>query len=536
MDPSKGFDAATIHAATAVGRVGIHLSDAARRFDELRVNCDAGPGLPPREQERMPPSKPPTRTTTATLSTLPPVTARAAACALATVLLAVVTAFGSGAARAGDVAVAPIPTVSIDAAPARAWRITWRFAIPVSELVFARSPDNSRVQTWAAPDDFELVRAGDRERLRRRDGAAFAAATLEVPAAYRELPKDYAPFAPFGDGGRLVHTGRLYACGGECPDDARWQFELRFAGWRHAWVDGKVRASPAAWTDGGDGRYVYVGDTRVLETPRLAAVLDRALPDSIRTQLLAELPAFMTFFDERLGAAPEALAVFVSYDTSPQRGWGRQGGVLPGQVSVHFYGEPWPREMAKAGFAADLAWHLAHEAAHVYQRQLYAERDEDAWIHEGSAEAFAALALRAVAPAAGTYVAGRVGGAADACRRKIGARSVRAAIAAGDFEASYDCGLAIALAIDAKVRAARPGVDGLYAVWRDYLAHAGGAPAADRVALFLDAVARGGGPELAAWVRHAAGDPAPLLGAAESSTVSPPLPGARPAGISRRSR
>ena len=29
---------------------------------------------------------------------------------------------------------------------------------------------------------------------------------------YSRLPKDYAPFSPFGDGGMLFHTGRLFAC------------------------------------------------------------------------------------------------------------------------------------------------------------------------------------------------------------------------------------------------------------------------------------------------------------------------------------
>ena len=405
-----------------------------------------------------------------------------------------------------------IPTIEIKAAPAQPWRVTWRAPSDLRELVFPRSADDSRVHTWTAPADFEITVTEGSERVRRRDGAPFRTVTLEVPAAYRFLPKDYAPFAPFGDGGLLFHTGRLFACGGDCPSDAHWAFRLRFNGWRHALVEGRFHASPVVWTDSGAGRYVYVGDTTPLATPQLDAVLDRALPDAIRDQLLRQLPAFMTLFADRLGPVRDKLTVFVSYDVSPQQGGGRQGGVLPGQVTVHFYGAQWPQQMTEPGFADDLAWHFAHEAAHVYQRQLEAEEGGGAWIHEGGAEAFAALAMRTVAPEADAYVDARIAEAPDACRRILGTRSVREAIKAGDFDASYACGLVIALVIDQGVRRVRPDLDGLYAVWRDYLELAGAGPAsADRAALFLDCVERAGGAGLAAWVQAAASDPQPVL-------------------------
>lgn len=432
----------------------------------------------------------------------------------------------TGNGSAAVVAIAPgptsaLPTIAIDATPVRPWRVKWSVPSDVRELVFARSTDDSRVHTWTVPADFEIAVAEGLERVRRRDGAPFRTVTLEVPAAYRVLPKDYAPFAPFGDRGLLFHTGRLFACGGICPSDARWAFNLRFAGWRHALVEGSFHASPVGWTDSGEGRYVYVGDTPPLETPQLAAVIDRELPAEIRGQLLRQLPEFMTLFADRLGPVPDKLTLFVSYDTSPQQGWGRQGGVLPGQVSVHFYGAQWPQKMTEPGFADDLAWHFAHEAAHVYQRQLFAEEASNAWIHEGGADAFAALAMRTVAPEASAYVDVRVAHAPDACRRILGTRSLRGAIEAGDFDASYACGLVVALVIDRGVRRARPDLDGLYAVWRDYMERAGGASAnADRAALFLDGVARAGGADLAAWVRRASSDPQPVLDLPDSWTAA----------------
>jgi hypothetical protein len=278
-------------------------------------------------------------------------------------------------------------------------------------------------------------------------------------------------------------------------------------------VDGRFNASPVAWTDSGEGRYVYFGDTAPLATPQLDAVLDRALPDAIRGQLLRQ---------------------------------------LPGQVTVHFHGEQWPQEMTRPGFADDRAWHLAHEAAHVYQRQLAAEEDGGAWIHEGGADAFAALAMRTVAPEAAAHVEARVAAAPDACRRIIGTRSVRAAISARDFDASHACGLVIALAIDRGVRRVRPDLDGLYSVWRDYMERAGAASAnVDRAALFIDSVARAGGADPAAWVRRASSDPQPVLDLPDSwpapaaaqgdaapaaSEVGAPGPTGQPSNIHATSR
>lgn len=61
-----------------------------------------------------------------------------------------------------------------------------------------------------------------------------------------------------------------------------------------------------------------------------------------------------------------------SYDTNPPINyptrWAAQGGVLEGRIFMHFYGSKWPEKMTSAAFAPGLAWFLAHEAGHLYQR------------------------------------------------------------------------------------------------------------------------------------------------------------------------
>jgi len=206
-------------------------------------------------------------------------------------------------------------------------------------------------------------------------------------------------------------------------------------------------------------------------------------------------------FSGKLGVLPIRPMLFVSYDVSHPKGWGRQGGVLPGQVFVHFYGSKWPAEMEKPGFPDELAWHFAHEAAHLYQGSTSTESG-DAWITEGGAEAFAAMASRADASA---YVQSTEEKALGQCREVLKGRSIRDAIAAGTYDAAYSCGMLLNLAIDSKVRLATKH-DGLYAVWRNYLKRGTNSGGVLSTAAYLQAVSDVGNADIAEWLQKAVAD------------------------------
>jgi hypothetical protein len=263
-------------------------------------------------------------------------------------------------------------------------------------------------------------------------------------------------------------------------------------------LDGKTLKAQAHWIDREDGRSIYVGNSVPQQTADFIAVIDKALPERIRGQLLRQLPEFMHLFSGKLGALPTRPMLFVSYDASHPKGWGRQGGVLPGQVFIHFYGSKWPAEMEKADFPLDLAWHFAHESAHMYQRHTATESGDE-WITEGGAEAFAAIALRGDA---GAYVQAAEEKARGQCRELLKGRSVRESIAAGTFDAAYSCGMLINLAIDSKIRLATKH-DGLYAVWRNYLRRPSNSGSVVSTAAYLEAVSDVGGADIAQWVQKA---------------------------------
>jgi hypothetical protein len=154
--------------------------------------------------------------------------------------------------------------------------------------------------------------------------------------------------------------------------------------------------------------------------------------------------------------------------------------------------------MEKPDFPLDLAWHFAHETAHLHQRQTSTESGDE-WITEGAAEALAAMALRADASA---YVQSAEEKALGKCRELLKGRSVRETIAAGTFDAAYSCGMLINLAIDSKVRLATKH-DGLYAVWRNYRRRASNSGSVVSRAAYLEAVSDVGGADLAEWIQKA---------------------------------
>ena len=377
--------------------------------------------------------------------------------------------------------VAPAPdgtTPAIELRPGAPgeWSATYTLAAPATALRFTRNPGDSRRPRWKLPEDFEIAHEDGVDLLVRRDGGAFAAVTASVPARYIMLPKEYAPFSPFTDGGLLVHTGQFHACAGraDCPGDARWDLAVTPPEGARTIADGVVGAR-ADFADGGDGTNVYVGAAEPLASADFVAVIDRGLPESVRAALDSLLPPLMREFGARLVPPPRKPMLFASLDPHAPADGGLhvQGGVLPGQVFMHLASGDWSQatEQKVVGF---LPWFFAHEAAHLFQfagEKGGGDYTQQAWIHEGGADAFAALS---VARLGGTreYVAQRVDKAVGLCAtglRELGGHPLNASAEAGAFDNYYQCGLLMHLAVDAEVRRASRGKRDLFDVWADFL-------------------------------------------------------------------
>ncbi|WP_126797849.1 hypothetical protein [Aliidiomarina soli] len=267
------------------------------------------------------------------------------------------------------------------------WSVEYQSAEPISQLQFKRSPDNSRAQRWQLPEQFAIAYEDGKEMIRRDDGAPFTQVEAELTATYITLDKEYAPFSPFSDGGLLVYSGRFFVCAGHCDTTQnQWPMRVEAPITNTIIVQGQIYQGEAQWTDSNSGHNIYVGPAEQRYQGEFVSIIDEGLPPSLRELMDSALPEFMRFYAEHL-AAPESMPqLFASYSPTSDGRYGHQGGVLPNQVFMHWYG--WVDESA----VNQTLWFFAHEAAHIFQ-QPHTFSSDAAWLHEGSAELFAELAL-----------------------------------------------------------------------------------------------------------------------------------------------
>ena len=367
---------------------------------------------------------------------------------------------------------APMAEATIDVAPnGSTWEVDYTLPRPVAALRFARVDHHgTRARDWTPLEPgFELVATDDGEVVRRRDGATISRVGFAMQPQYVLFEKDYAPFSPFGDGGLLIHSGRLHACAERCEDDVeyRWRVRITPPAGAHAIVAGQVVAG-GDFLDTQPGTNVYVGQARPLDTPDVVAVVDAAMPGGIRDRLAMLLPRLMDLYGDELGRLPSRPMLYASRDERyPGGGYGYQGGTLPGQVFMHVYGRN--DAFATEAFAVRMDSFFAHEAAHLYQRFPSLAEQGDSWIHEGGADAMSLLALARLGEIDAETARTRVDEAVAVCAKGIGQAPLLPLPASGRFELTYACGLVVQMAVDAAARRSTigPACD-LFCVWREY--------------------------------------------------------------------
>jgi hypothetical protein len=248
---------------------------------------------------------------------------------------------------------------------------------------------------------------------------------------------------------------------------------------KHLIVEGVVHDSELTFVDSADGTNIYVGESQPLASSHFVAVIDRGIRREARDALYRLLPPMMDFYAARLGRLPFKPMLFASVDPAPPRGseLSMQGGVLPRQIFYHLYGEKWA-VAPTAEILERLAWSFAHEAGHLFQ-SLGVRGDaypkEQAWIHEGGAEAFAASSVVEFGGLSCELVEERIERAVTECAAGLEAlsgRSLNASAEAGAFNNYYACGLVIHLAIDAEIKRSSGGVRDLFDVWAEFLSRA----------------------------------------------------------------
>ncbi len=218
------------------------------------------------------------------------------------------------------------------------WFVEYESEEKVRKIFFHNSSNFSRSNRWSSISDaFEITKDGEHEVIQRKDKSEFKRVKFELTPSYTHLPKNYAPFSPFSDGGMAIHTGRFFACDNACDQKAQnMNMSLSVPKDQHIILDGQIYYNSARWKDGSNGRSIYIGQQEPLETAGTFSLIDQGLPAEIKDSFDRDIPKLMGYFERNLGSllAKEKPTLFASYANI--EGTSTQGGTLPNQVFMHW--------------------------------------------------------------------------------------------------------------------------------------------------------------------------------------------------------
>lgn len=333
----------------------------------------------------------------------------------------------------------------------QSWTVTYRTTVPVEQLAFKRNPNRSRADRWKAISaQYQIVHKRGTDLVRRLDGKLFSETTFALTPSYTPLPKEYAPFSPFSDGGMLIHSGRFFACPEVCESKHKeWQISLVAPERDTIILNGNAERGRVEWWDDKSGRKIYVGPQQPDSSELFISVIDPALPEDLKSQLHQFLPLLFTEYAKYLHQPVGKPMLFASYDASHEGGQGRQGGVLPDQIFMHWYGK---NTDSRTG-GKDVLWFFSHEVAHLFQGTSgQMEESGHAWIQEGAAEYMAGLVMKSLIPETAAWVDARFSGVETPCLNGLKEASLLRAAEGGRHWLYYTCGLFIHDAIARKAR------------------------------------------------------------------------------------
>lgn len=317
-----------------------------------------------------------------------------------------------------------------------------------------------RPQQWTVETPgVVLERHGFYDVLRAVDGGPVPRQVrISLRPASGDLEAAYNPALIFSDGSVALASGQFdvmpYARVAEIaalPQDLN-GLELPGAPSRVTWIDragpvlfnGRRQQAPTAE----DARtYVLFGTARLMDSDRLATVIDPGLPSWIGGEIGAFAPRLTDYYTARLGPGQtEKPTVMVSWSGARDGMTSMGGSVLPGLIVMSFEGTGVVTRSDKVLAAA--RWFVGHETAHFWLGQTVRyEYAREAWITEGGADLMAIRALAAVDP---TYdPRDQLQGEVNDCITLAPGGALSGAGARGEHRAYYACGAVFALAAEA---------------------------------------------------------------------------------------
>lgn len=389
------------------------------------------------------------------------------------------------------------------------WTIDYALPEPVRALAFRR---------WRIPrDDWRIVGPPGATLVGRYVVSAhpFTTVRVQLATSTAQPDKEYRPFYRYADSGLLAYTGQLgvvrAVCGADdCPgaqglslgNDYRGTLTLVAAPGESVVVQGRSTASEASVALQNDGTYAYFGTLAPVETAGFVGVLDRGMPDWMRSRVSADLPHLFAFYAQRLGPLDDPKpTVFLTFATR-EHGVSLGGGVLePHLVTLDLELDA-TRLSESSSTLLDIDRLVAHEAAHFWNDDQYKRRGDpgSAWLDEGSADALAVRVLHATGVLDDAAYRGVLSEAASECALWLsGGEPLDALTRPGHSRGLYVCGATVSLVAEAAVRRRDPGAD-LFTFWRAVFDES--KPTYDEATFFRVLDRLGGEPAVGSAVRR----------------------------------
>ena len=317
-----------------------------------------------------------------------------------------------------------------------------------------------------------LERRGHFDILRAANGGPVPRnLRIRMTPKAEDLNADYDPALMFTDGSAALYAGHFTVFPIGSPEAAEaLPMDLNEANidadnsritWRDAsgpvLFEGERQAAPVSERS---NIYVLFGRADLVDSPRLATVIDPGLPGWLGDEIKTFAPRIAAYYAERLGPGQtDKPTIMVSWNGPTPQLRSMGGSVLPGLIIMAFEGD---NVVTPSTEMRDHArWFIGHESAHFWLGQTVAyEFSRDAWITEGGADL---MAMRAQAVLSPTYdLHSALQEEVDDCTR-LAVKPVASANQRSEHRAYYACGAVFALAAEAAQKRATGGD------WFDFL-------------------------------------------------------------------
>ncbi|HEX3343229.1 MAG TPA: hypothetical protein VHS09_01600, partial [Polyangiaceae bacterium] len=356
-----------------------------------------------------------------------------------------------------------------------AWAVDYAFPEPLRAVAFR----HARI----ARDEWRIVDPPGATRSGRYVVSAqpFTRLRVELRTTNAQPDKEYRPFYRYADRGVLAYTGQLgvvraVCSAAECVGDGGLPLGEDYAGTltlvaaagEQVVVQGHSAASEARVPLRHEGTYAYFGTLAPVETAGFVGVLDRGMPEWMRSRVSADLPSLFAFYARRLGPLDDPKpTVFLTY-AAREHGVSLGGGVLePHLVTLDLELDA-TRLADSSSTRLDIDRLVAHEAAHFWNDDQHRRRGDpgSAWLDEGGADALAVRVLRANGVLDDAAYRAALSEAASECALWLsGGEPLDALTRPAHSRALYVCGATMSLVAEAAVRRRDPGAD-LFTFWR----------------------------------------------------------------------